>query len=207
MARDATITLDDVAAAAEAITAEGARPTLRGVRDRLGRGSLGTVQKLLAQWHAQRHRAAEASAINLPTSVQNAIMAFVGEQVAAGKADLETQLAEAQQAAADLAAEVERQASAIEELEQALDAERQAKAQYVGQVEQLKADLDDVRAELARERQATEESRLELAKASLRLEAIPRLEAELERLREALDIERQARHEAEIKLARLEGGR
>ncbi|MEF3194003.1 MAG: DNA-binding protein, partial [Halothiobacillaceae bacterium] len=124
MARDATITLDDVAAAAEAITAEGARPTLRGVRERLGRGSLGTVQKLLAQWQAQRQRAAEVSAINLPMSVQNAIMAFVGEQVAAGKADLEAQLAEARQAVADLAAENERRAAEIEELERALDAER-----------------------------------------------------------------------------------
>jgi len=204
MGREATITYEQVAAAADTISAEGGRPTLRSVRDRLGSGSLGTVQKLLAQWQASHTRSAEVS-MALPPSVQRSILDFMAQEIAAQRADIEARLAEAQQAAADLAVENERQGAVIEGLEKAMDVERQEKSKISGQVTQLQADLDAVRAELARERQVAEAGRVELAKALLRLEAVPRMEAELERLREALEAERKARHEAEIKLARLEG--
>jgi len=204
MGREATITYEQVAAAADTISAEGGRPTLRSVRDRLGSGSLGTVQKLLAQWQASHTRSAEVS-MALPPSVQRAILDFMAQEISAQRADLEGRLGEAQQAAVDLGAENERQGAVIEDLAQAVDVERQEKSKISGQVTQLQADLDAVRAELARERQVAEAGRVELAKASLRLEAVPRLEAELERLRDALETERKARHEAEIKLARLEG--
>lgn len=206
MAREASITYEQVAAVADMIIAEGGKPTLRAVRERLGRGSLGTVQKLLAQWQASHTRSAEVS-MALPPAVQRSILDFMAQEVSAARSDLEQQLAEARQAAADLAAENERQAAEIEGLEQALDAERQEKSKVVGQVTQLQADLEAARAELARERQAAEGLRVELAKAELRLESVPRLEAELERLREALEAERGARHQAEVDLARMEGKR
>lgn len=53
------------------------------------------------------------------------------------------------------------------------------------------------RAETGRERQAAEAARTELAKAQLRLEAVPRIESDVARLRGEIEAERLARIEAE----------
>lgn len=207
MPREATITHEQVTAVADAIKAEGGKPTLRAVRDRLGSGSLGTVQKLLGQWQQSQGRQAETS-LALPPALQRAILEFLGQEMAAQRVALESSLAEAQQAVADLAAENERQVADIEAQALELEAERSAAASMRGKAEQLKADLERTKteareaieaakAEAIKEREAAEGLRVELAKACLRLEGLPRLEADLERLRGELDAERKARHEAE----------
>ena len=56
MGRDATITPDQVYAIADAIKAEGGKPTLRAVRERLGSGSMGTITKLLQGWKSGQER-------------------------------------------------------------------------------------------------------------------------------------------------------
>ena len=53
MGREATITYEQVAAAADAMKVAGGKPTSRGIRERLGNtGSMGTVNKLLQAWKA-----------------------------------------------------------------------------------------------------------------------------------------------------------
>jgi uncharacterized protein (DUF3084 family) len=61
----------------------------------------------------------------------------------------------------------------------------------------METDLHALRDEIVRERQAAESARTELAKAQLRLEAMPRLEQENARLQESLDTERKSRTDAE----------
>ncbi len=202
MGREATITPEQVSAVADALKAEGIAPTLRAVRERLGTGSMGTINKLLQQWKAGQERQA-AAALALPPALQRAVLDFMATELAAARAPLEAELAEAQQAAADLAAENERQVTAIEDLTAQLDHLAAERATAEGRAEQLTADLAGSKEDAARERQAAEAARTELAKAALRLEAMPRLEADLAAIRAELAAERQGRVNAEQQAAVL----
>lgn len=202
MAREATITQEQVNAAADAIRATGAKPTARAIRDQLGTGSMATVLKLLQVWQSGQVRPA-AQDVTLPPGLTRALVDFIGQEVATARAGLEADLATAQQASADLIAESERQAATIESQAEALDLAHGEKAELQGKLGQMESDLATARDEAARERQAAEAARTELAKAQLRLEALPRIEAEADRLRGELDAERRARAEAEQKAAVL----
>jgi len=202
MGREATITPNQVHAAADAIRAEGSTPTLRAVRERLGAGSMGTVSKHLQQWKAGQERQA-ATELALPPALQRAVLDFMATELAAARAPLEHELAEQQQTSADLAAENERQVTTIER--QAADMELLAadKAAAEGKAGQLAVDLLSAKEDAARERQAAEHARTELAKAMLRLEAMPRMEADLAAIRTELGQERKARIDAEQQAAVL----
>jgi chromosome segregation ATPase len=202
MARESSITQEQVNAAADAIRASGAKPTARGIRDQLGTGSMATVLKFLQVWQSGQVRPA-AQDVTLPPGLTRALVDFIGQEVATARAGLEADLAAAQQSQADLIAESERQAATIESQAEALDLAHSEKAELQGKLGQMESDLATARDEAARERQAAEAARTELAKAQLRLEALPRIEADADRLREELDAERRARAEAEQNAAVL----
>lgn len=196
MPREASITYEEVAAIAETIKAAGGKPSPRQIRERHGSGSLGTIHRLFQQWEAGLGRHAESSAA-LPAPLQRAVLDFVAHEVAATRADLEAKLADALASANDLATENERQGRRVDVLEDASEVLRGEKATLTGKVAQLAADLDVTRDEAAQERRTAEATRTDLAKATLRLEAIPALEKDIERLRNAIDTERTARTDAE----------
>ncbi len=203
MPREASISYEQVAAIADAIKASGSKPNPRMIRERHGSGSLGTIHKLFQQWEAGQSRQIEA-ALALPPALQRAILEFMDQELTSARAELESKLMDAQQAANDLAAENERQASQIETLETTVEDLQGEKATLAGRVSQLETDLASARDEAGRERQAAEAARTELAKAQLRLEAMPILERENERLQGALDAERTARTDAERQAATAE---
>ena len=202
MGREASITENQVHSVADAIRAEGGVPTLRAVRERLGAGSMGTVSKHLQHWKAGQERQTSKE-LALPPALQRAVLDFMGTELAAARAPLEAELAEQQQTSSDLAAENERQVITIER--QAADMEVLAadKAAAEGKAGQLAADLAGAKDEATRERQAAEHARTELAKAMLRLEAMPRMEADLVAIRAELAQERKARIGAEQQAAVL----
>jgi len=202
MGREATITPEQVHAAADAIKAEGGKPTLRAVRERLGTGSMGTINKHLQGWKAGQERQ-QAAELVIPPALQRAVLDFMATELAAARAPLEAELAEQLQAVADLAAENERQAGTIEAQAGELDDLAAEKAAAEGKAEQLAADLAATKDEAERERLAAEAARTELTKAALRLEALPKLEAELATLRDELTKERRARIDAEQQAAVL----
>ena len=203
MGREATITYEQVAAAADAMKVAGSKPTSRAIRERLGNtGSMGTVNKLLQDWRAGQERRI-ANALVLPATLQRAILEFMDQELTGAKATLEAELAEQQQEAADLATENERQAGDIEDKAEAVTALQFDLANLQGRVAQMEVDLSAARLDGERERTAAEAARTELAKSLLRLEAMPRLEADLANLRLELDKERQGRVVAEQQAAVL----
>jgi chromosome segregation ATPase len=207
MAREATITQEQVNAAADALRAAGAKPTVRAVRERLGNtGSNATVMRLLSVWQGGQVKPAETP-ITLPAALQRALVDYVGQAVAEGKAELAADLAELQQVNADLVSESERQAAAIEALEGERDVVQSERDAFAGRVQQLEADLVVARGEAEQERLAAEAARTEHAKAMLRLEAMPRLEADLAAMRAELDKERAGRVVAEQAAAVAEARR
>ena len=203
MGREATITYEQVAAAADAMKVAGSKPTSRAIRERLGNtGSMGTVNKLLQDWRAGQERRI-ANTLVLPATLQRAILEFMDQELTGAKATLEAELAEQQQETADLATENERQAFDVEDKAEAVTALQFDLANLQGRVVQMDIDLGAAKLDGERERKAAEEARTELAKSLLRLEAMPRLEADLASLRLELDKERQGRVVAEQQAAVL----
>lgn len=152
MGREATITFEQVAAAAEALQGAGAKPTSRAVRECLGNtGSMGTVNKLLQAWRAGLQRQAADPAV--PASVQRAILAFVGQELAGATAALTAELAEQRQESADLAADNERQAADLAQQQGALAALHAELAMLQGRLAQMEAESAMLRVELDKERQ------------------------------------------------------
>ena len=207
MAREATITQEQVNAVADSVRAAGTKPTARAVRESLGGGSMATVLKYLQVWQSGQVRV-EQGPVVLPAGLQRALVDFVGQEVAGARSLLEVDLAAAQQANSDLIAESERQASTIELQAAALEAAQAEKAELAGRLAQISSDLARATDDMIAERTAAEHARTELAKTQLRLEALPRIEAEADRLRAELASERTAKVAAEqsaaVALAKLE---
>jgi len=193
MGRESSITQEQVTAVINAIQAEGGKPTLRNVRDRLGSGSMGTIAKMMQSTKA----ATVVSDLVLPPALQRSILDFMSAELQAVRLPMETALAELQNLYSELAGDNDRQAEAYETLSAELDAEKAAKAVIEGKSGQLLAEVFDLKEEGARERLAAEAARTELAKSVLRLEAMPRLEADLLAIRGELEKERAARNSAE----------
>lgn len=117
--------------------------------------------------------------------------------VTRARTTLETELADQQQEAADLATENERQVLENDSQSEVIETLRAEVSKHQGRAGQLEADLAAARDEASRERSGAELARTEVAKAQLRLEAMPRMEADLVAARAALDAERLARVAAE----------
>nr|NMF98812.1 hypothetical protein [Aromatoleum toluolicum] len=83
----------DVKSAVEALEQEGIRPTLRTIRDRLGRGSLGTIQRHLGALRPRRE-AAPQSLPEVPESVLKALGHWAQEAVRVRLAEMQAQLEE-----------------------------------------------------------------------------------------------------------------
>lgn len=141
----------EVDAAADALLAEGARPTVERVRIKIGRGSPNTVGPLLENWFAGLagrlggHPAAEAGAQAVPPALRDALHDLWGlalseadEQAKASVAQEHAQLAKDRTALDVARAELARQEAGLAErrvaLEHALDL---AKAQLKDQAAQL----------------------------------------------------------------------
>ena len=180
------ITFEQVAAVADAIAARGDRPTLRGVRAELGSGSMGTIQKHLATWQGQRRQIVTSTA-TLPTEIQRVILSEIEREVGAARAELEAELAATKGDRDALADDNEAQAEQIEQQTARLDEIEATSQQQAGRIAQLESDLETAWQATERERGVAEQARQALAKAELRLEALPKVEAEVERLRAALE--------------------
>jgi colicin import membrane protein len=189
MARDPSISTEQVNSAANNLLAQGIKPTARAVREKLGGGSMATVLKYLQAWQATQVQA-PAPSIALPKDLEQVLLNFVGREVASAKGALEADLASLQQVNGDLIAESERQASAIDSLQKTLDASSEDRAGLSGRLAQMESDLANARDEAVKEREAAEHARTELAKSLLRLEAMPRLEADIDRVRADLETQR-----------------
>ena len=197
MGREAHITFEQVAAVADAMKVDGVKPTSRAVRERLGNtGSMGTINKLLGRWKSGQERQISAALV-LPPALQRVLLEFMDTELTSARTTLEAELADQQQEAADLATENERQVIENDKQAEAIELLRSDVAAHQGRAGQLESDLTASRDDAVRERSGAELARTELAKAQLRLEAMPRLEADLVAVRATLDTERTARQQAE----------
>ena len=212
MVRKVTVTAEQVNAAADALKADGIKPTSRAIRDSLGNAaSLGTINRFLQRWKGGQLRM-PAPPRELPAEVRLALLDYVEQQVSASQALLEVELSEQQQEGADLASENENQLDTIDTLTAELEAALEEAARERQVSEQARTELAKAKLRLEgmpRLEKAAEDARMELAKAQFRLEDIPRLEeaAELARtelFQSQLQLEAMHRLEADLALTREE---
>jgi chromosome segregation ATPase len=163
---------------------------------------MGTINKLLGRWKSGQERQVSAALV-LPPALQRVLLEFMDNELTSARTTLETELADQQQEAADLATENERQVIENDAQAEIIELLRAEVSTHQGRAGQLESDLVVSRDEAARERSGAELARTELAKAQLRLEAMPRLEADLVAVRAVLDTERTARQQAEQSAAVL----
>lgn len=119
MARTSQITFGQIAQIADQMKAAGTRPTARAVRERIGSGSMGTIHKLLQQWNGKANADAdeENEGAELPAHIQNALMDFIGTEIATACEPINEELQAAKAATDELAEENERLEKTIDELE------------------------------------------------------------------------------------------
>jgi len=212
------VTYETVARACEALAAEGKRPSVRAIIAQLGGGSPNVVLDYQRAWKAGRP-VVKTTDINVDPRIGQIVAEQIAQAVASARADIEAQLNEAEQDVETVGRagrEAEERAAA---LAGELEAARGQVQSLTGQIDQLKADAEQVKAdavekveaaeeragaaiakaedEAKREREAREAAQVLLAKAELRLEALPRLEAEVDQMRAEIAQERKVRQAAE----------
>lgn len=186
MAREATITFEQVAATADKIKVQGGKPSSRNIREVLGCGSMATVLKLLQQWQAGQTRQSLAINDTLDPTIVCAISNQIATRVQEAIAETTARLADLQIEADAIIIENERQAIEIETQAAELFVLQGQHAELAGRAQQLETDAARTAAELVAERRSIEAARVELAKAELRLEAVPKIEAEIEKIQAEL---------------------
>ena len=190
MARESSITYEQVAAAAVNLKAQSQKPTARNVREVLGVGSMATVLKFLQQWQSGQVRQSQAIDDTLDVTIVRAISNQITSKVQDATAEATAQLADLQSETDTLITENERQTAELKSKAVELSALQEQHSALAGRTKQLEDENKRTAEALIAERQVSEVARVELAKAELRLEAVPRIEAEIEKVRLELAEER-----------------
>lgn len=172
MARESTITFEQVCAAADSIEAAGVKATNRGVRDVLGSGSMATVVKFMQRRRTGQANTSQAVDVEIDPAIARAIINQIAAKVQEATSAATAELAELQADSATIIAENERQAAELADLATDLAAAKELASTYAGKLEQVKNDFERVLCE-----QVAERSAAEAAKDALRAE----LAAERER--------------------------
>ncbi len=143
MARTSNINFGQVAAIADAMKAAGNRPTARAVRERIGSGSMGTIHKFLQQWQgkATGQDDDEDDGRELPSSIQKALLDFIGCEVATACEPLAEELQTARDDLDAIAQENERLTHSIKELERLLEQCGQERAAAMAQLNMTRDEL------------------------------------------------------------------
>lgn len=221
----AKATYEAVVSAIEQIKADGRSPTIAAIQAITG-GSNSTIVLLRQRYESERPTVEASKQININPSIGQLIAAEVERAAIEAAAEATAKHEAIKAEMLRTAEESEATASALEAAQQQLAAMQAQLQSMAGQIEQLKADSEQVKREAAnqvaaaqasardaitkaedqaaRERGERELAQVALAKAELRLEAMPKLQAEVEKLQTALDAERQAKAVSDAKAAALD---
>lgn len=208
MPRNPTITYEQVATVADKILNQGGKPTNHNVRDALGSGSSTTILRFLQQWQNGQVRQSQGIDDTIDPSIVRAISSQIAIRVQESTAAAMSRIAGLQADIESLMLENENQSAEIESKKAELVIIQEQYSSLVGRVQQIESDAARTIADLVAERQAAEAARVLLAKAELRLEAVPRIENEIKKVRaellQARSLSAELHEAAAVATARLE---
>jgi len=190
------ITQEQVNAAAEAICAEGNKPTVLDVRKRLKAGSMSEIWRFFQAWQSVQLASAEP-AVAVPSELQHALEELITRQIDSVKKTLESEIETLRQTNDELMAEIDQRAQQLAQQTAELNSARTIKDEVTGRFEQLNAELKRAQQEIDVEKESATQSRMELVKVQLKLESVSRLEADLDQMYKTLEQERVAKLNAE----------
>lgn len=229
-----SITRDLIFKAADEIAAEGRQPTIEAVKELLASwtggkgGSYATLSPAMRDWKSKaRKQEQEIDGVKeLPISIGEQLSTMAAriwaDALDAANSRFSLELEESKQIQSETIASlveaesmIGRQEERLEGLEADVVAEREKTGSLAATIEELRRQVEQeqlrasdeiakAKAEAVRQSEIREAAQVGLAKAELRLEAMPKLEAEIAQLRQALDTERAARSAAEAKAAGAE---
>lgn len=187
MARTSNITFGQVAQIADAMKAAGTRPTARAVRERIGSGSMGTIHKLLQQWTGKSSAEDdESKTAELPSHIAQALMDFIGTEIATACEPINEELQSAREAADALADDNERVHMAYQEQGRDLIHSLENHAATKATLEQTRSILADHESEVFKLRQQVSELQRELDRSQRQTEMLASYAPDLERAKIAL---------------------
>ena len=191
-----------VSATANRLMAENNKqPSNREVLREIGSGSLTTITKFMRNWRSEA-AALDATARPLPEKLLREIEQLQRDNEKAVRDELAVELENAYDNEQQLIQENENFLAQIVTLQAQLETVRQESTAAYAQAAQLQADAAILKRELESERDTANELRIELAKASLRIdESIPQLKQELKECRSQLDLAHKIQVDAELKAA------
>jgi chromosome segregation ATPase len=161
------VSYDEVAAVADAITAENINPTISNVREQLGTGSRKTIHRHLAMWREQRPQIVTTQS-ELPVSIVNEISREITRAKCEARAEIEEKLVICQAEAADLAATGEALESKMESLREEFNALVTHRDRLQCQIQEQAAETERLTRENERERYGAEQARIEVAQARIK---------------------------------------
>lgn len=165
----AGITDQDVFGAADALVANGQKPTQTGIREFLGGGSFATIGPALKKWRAAQAEQHELAGVELPGELAEALqqlgarvwgaaieaaesrLAGEREALSAARDEIEAEVQEHRDAVQQLEAEAEQRDQHINELEQACNAAASTAAEQERRIAELTSSLAAAQAATAAE--------------------------------------------------------
>ncbi len=191
-----TITQEQVNAVADAICAEGNKPTVLDVRKRLPSGSMSAIWCLFQVWQSSQGAPVESDT-SVSSELQRTLEDFITQKIKAVRERLESEIENLRQVNSELMKEIENQQNQLTLQGVELQSAKAIKNEVSGRFDQLNAELARAKEEIEIEKESATQSRMELVKAQLKLESVPRLEADLDQLYKNLEQERVAKLNAE----------
>lgn len=165
----AGISDQDIFCAADALVANGQKPTQTGIREFLGGGSFATIGPALKKWRAAQAEQHELAGVELPGELAEALqqlgarvwaaaieaaesrLAGEREALSAARDEIEAELQDHREAVQQLEAEAEQRTARIDELEQQHATAVEAVAQQERRIAELTAALAAAQAATAAE--------------------------------------------------------
>jgi len=163
--------IDEMTASADVVS-------LRKLRERLGGGSQSTIHKYLKEWREKNHVAKQSRMIEIPANILDAISSALGESLAAGRAEVESELVLARDENDELAKLLANCEADKETLTAHFEAMRTDKDMLAGKLEQIDMSLtaviqerESLKKELEVTRDVAEKLRTELVTTLFRSES------------------------------------
>jgi chromosome segregation ATPase len=151
------LTRDTILQAADALDAEGLRPTLAAVRKRLGSGSFTTIQEAMAEWKSRQLQAAAPLHEPPPEELTERAAALAGEIWKMARAAADLALVGQRQQIESEQAELRRQVAEAVEMADALTEESEELKRELAELRPLRVALEKTAAELAEVRRKSAE--------------------------------------------------
>lgn len=142
-----TITQDQVNAAADAICAEGNKPTVLDVRKRLKAGSMSEIWRFFQVWQSIQATSDEPE-FSVSGELQRTLEEFITRQVAAVKTQLSQDIDVLRQTNTELMAEIDQLTQQLTQQTAELNSARTIKDEVTGRFDQLNAELKRAQQEI-----------------------------------------------------------